>query len=104
MTHKRHPRGCAAKLWRFEGMDNPSAQSLTVGSLPEVRSWYTLLYDHRTRSARRKRNPRHPAHHHRVAPAELATRLLVDCQLAGTERYAAHRHCRKGRTSASKLS
>src|SRR5262249_56223769 len=27
----------------------PSAQSLTVGSLPEVRSW---LYDHRTRPAR----------------------------------------------------
>src|SRR5262245_41925423 len=76
-------------------MDNPSAQSLTVGSLPEERSWYTLLYDHRTRSACRKRNPRHPAHHHRVAPAELATRLLVDCQLAGTERCAAHRHCRR---------
>src|SRR5262245_2856992 len=53
-------------------------------------------YDHRTRPACRKRNPRHPAHHHRVAPAELATRLLVDCQLAGTERCAAHRHRRKG--------
>jgi hypothetical protein len=33
---------------------------------------------------------------HIIAPAELATRLLVDCQLAGTERCAAHRHCRKG--------
>src|SRR5262245_14664727 len=74
----------------------PSAQSLTVGSLPEVRSWYALLYDHRTRPAHRKRSPRHRAHHHRVASAELATRLLVDCQLEGTERCAAHRHCRKG--------
>src|SRR5215831_20548205 len=73
-----------------------SAQSLTVGFLPEVRSWYALLYDHRTRPARRKRSPRHRAHHHRVASAELATRLLVDCQLEGTERCAAHRHCRKG--------
>src|SRR5215467_3277033 len=65
-------------------------------SLPEVRSWYALLYDHRTRPARRKCSPRHRAHHHRVASAELATRLLVDCQLEGTERCAAHRHCRKG--------
>jgi hypothetical protein len=36
--------------------------------------------DGETRPARCKRNPRHRAHHHRVAAAELATRLLVDCR------------------------
>ena len=66
------------------------------GSPPEVRSWYALIHDHRARPARRKRSPRHRARHHRGAPAELATRLSVDCQLEGTERCAAHRHCRKG--------
>ena len=35
LTHKRHPRGWAARRWRFEGMENPSAQSLTVGSRPK---------------------------------------------------------------------
>ncbi len=34
--------------------------------------------------------------HDCVAPAELATRLLVDCQLKGTLRCAAHRRYRKG--------
>src|SRR6516164_8842297 len=71
-----------AELYEIYAQEQPNAR--------------VALYDHRTRPARRKRSPRHHARHHRVAPAELATRLWVDCQLAGTERRAAHRHCRKG--------
>src|SRR5262249_25014038 len=69
------------------------------------RGWgYTVWHDHRTRPASRSRGPRYRAHHHRVALAELATRLLVDCYLKGTERCTAYRRCRKGRPSTSNLS
>src|SRR5262245_8966381 len=60
-----------------------------------VRSWYSLLYDHRTCPARCKCTTRHRAHHHCVTAAELATRLSVDCQLEGTGCRTAHRRCRK---------